>query len=174
MWAELAAFVQANTMESLLITIVGTLLVWLYKQFKDMIDRQQQEKEKEIRAKQGLLMRLELTLATALHQNQPGNIQQLNQLFGDCAPYLTSIQRSLLRDYYRTFDSGVLLTLHSTIVHEVDKLSQQQEKDAEDQDAVLLLYIRKLYDPVWPIILFAVLLMYIYFIYAVTKQGMTA
>lgn len=173
MWAELAAFVKANTTESLLITIVGTMLVWLYKQFKDMSDRQQQEKDTAIRAQQGLLARLEFTIALVLHQRQPGHIEQLSQLLGDYAPYLTSTQRKLIRDYYRSFDPSVLHTLQALFVHQADKLSQQMEKNAEDQDARWLLYIKKLYEPIWPIIFISVILLYFFTVYEMIKLGTT-
>ena len=173
MWAELAAFVQANTTESLLITIVGTLLVWLYKQFKDMIDRRQQEKVAALQAKQGLFIRLELAIATVLHQSQGESRRELNQLLGECGPYLTSAQRQLVRDYYRAFDPGILRTLHAFIIHEVDSLSRQSDQETENQASGMQLYINKLYAPVWPIVFIAILVLYFFFIYGMTKTGDT-
>lgn len=173
MWTELAAFVQANTTESLLITIVGTLLVWLYKQFKDMIDRRQQEKVAALQAKQGLFIRLELTIATVLHQSQGESKRELNQLLGDCGPYLSSTQRQLVRDYYRAFDPAVLRTLHAFIIHEVDNISRQSDQEKENQASGLQLYINKLYAPIWPITLIGILILYFFMIYEITKLGDT-
>lgn len=173
MWTELAAFVQANTTESLLITIIGTILVWLYKQFKDMMDRQRNEKEAAIRTQQGLLMHLELTIATMLKQNRPEPVERLNQLLGDYASYLSDSQRKLVRDFYRSFDPGVLRALHALLVHEADKISAKSEKEKEDQEAGWLFFINKLYAPVWPIIFLFLILIYFFWVYEMMQQGTT-
>ena len=162
MWAEMAEFAKANSTETLLISIIGTALVWMYKQFKGMIDREQQDKLTTVQLKQGLFTKLELSIASVLHLNNEDSKQRMYALLGECGPYLTSTQRSVIRDYYKTFDSGLLYSLQALIVNEVDKLNRQLEKMIGDKDSTEWLnYIRRLCAPFGPILLFVVLALYV-------------
>ncbi len=172
MWKELAAFLQANANEALLVSIIGTLLVWMYKQFKGMIDRKQHEKLKTIQQKQALFTKLELSLADVLYLNDEAGKQRLLTMLGECGPYLTRTQRTVIRDYCKSFDRGVLQTLQELTVHEVGKLDRQMDKLREDQDnGEWLHYIQRLYAPVWPIIVFALIAFYLIFLFSLVGKG---
>ena len=174
MWAELASFLQANATETLVISIIGTLLVWMYKQFKGMIDREQQDKLKTIQSKQAWFTKLELSLASVFHLRDEESKRRLLTLLGECGPYLTRMQRTVVRDYCKSFDPGVLYTLQELTIHEVDQLERQLEKLGEGKEAgEWLYYIQRLYAPVWPIILFACVAFYIVFVFALIGQGPT-
>ncbi|WP_042166675.1 hypothetical protein [Paenibacillus gorillae] len=170
MWAEIAAFLKANSTETLIISIVGTILVWMYKQFKSMIDREEQEKLKSIQLKQGLFTKLELSIASVLHLNSQESKQQMLALLGECGPHLTNMQRTVVRDYYKNFDPSLLYSLQALTVNEVDKLSKQLEKVTED-NGDWLVYAKRLYAPIWPLILFAIITMYVLFVGTLVMQG---
>jgi len=171
MWAELAAFLKANTTETLLITIVGTILVWMYKQFKDMIDREQQEKMENLKLRLALFTKLELAIMSTIHLNDEERKQQLFALLGECSPYLTTMQRTMVRDYYKQFDPTLLHVLQAVIVSEVDKLTRQLDKRMEyKNNGEWLNVINRLYAPVWPILLFGVVALYITIIWSLVNQ----
>ncbi|MFF2091256.1 hypothetical protein [Paenibacillus sp. NPDC058174] len=170
MWAEIAAFLKANSTETLIISIVGTILVWMYKQFKNMIDHEEQEKLKIIQLKQGLFTKLELSIASVLHLNSPESKQQMYALLGECGSHLTNMQRTVVRDYYKNFDPSLLYSLQALTVNEVDKLSKQLDKVTEESGDWLN-YIKRLNAPIWPIILFATITMYVLFAGAYVMQG---
>jgi len=99
MWADLAAFIKANTTETLLISIIGTILIWMYKQFKGMIDREEQDKLATVQLKMGLFTKLELAIASVLHLKNEESKLHMYTLLGECGPYLTKIQRTVVREF---------------------------------------------------------------------------
>lgn len=174
MWTEIATFLKANTTETLLISIIGTILVWMYKQFKGMIDRKQQNELADAQLKQGLFTKLELSIASVLHLNNESSKQHLYALLGDCGPYMTSTQRTIVRDYYKHFDQMLLHSLQALTVNEVDKLGRQLDKMREEENnSKWLNFILKLYAPIWPILLFAIITLYTVYILSAVNQGDT-
>ncbi|MFF2885492.1 hypothetical protein [Paenibacillus sp. NPDC057967] len=174
MWAEVAAFFKANTTEALLISIIGTILVWMYRQFKGMIDREQQDKLTIAQLKQTLFTKLELSIASVLHLNNEDSKRQMYVLLGECGPYLTKTHRTIIRDYYKQFDRSLLYSLHALVMTEVDKLTRQLEKLNENKDnSEWLHYIQRLYAPIWPIILLAIMIMFIFMVFSLVQMGST-
>ncbi|WP_028545803.1 hypothetical protein [Paenibacillus taiwanensis] len=172
MWADIAAFLKANTSETILISIIGTILVWMYKQFKGMIDSKQQSKLVMLQLKQSLFTKLELSIANVIHQDNEVSKQQMYALLGECGPYLTNAQRTVMRDYYKQLNPLLLHTLQALIVSEVDKLGRQLGQQREDEENTeWLIYIQRLYAPFGPMILFLIITLYIVFIYQLVKQG---
>lgn len=174
MWADIAAFLKANASETLIISIIGTILVWMYKQFKSMIDEKQQSELMTIQLKQGLFTKLELAIANVLHLDNDVSKQQMYALLGECGPHLTSEQRAVIRDYYKQFNPLFLHTLQALIISEVDKLNRKLEKISEDEGSgEWLIYIKRLYAPIWPILLFAIIILYVLFFIQLIRQGTT-
>lgn len=174
MWTEIAEFLKANTTETLLISIIGTILVWMYKQFKGMIDRRQQNELATVQLKQGLFTKLELSIASVLHLDNESSKQNLYVLLGECGPYMTNAQRAIVRDYYKNFNPMLLHSLQALTVNEVDKLGRQLDKMRENEDSSeWLSYIQRLYAPIWPMIVFAIVTMYMVFIFSAVRQGAT-
>jgi len=172
MWTEIAAYVKANTTETLVISIVGTLFVWIYKQFKDRIDREQQEKITNLQLKQGLFTKLELSIASVLHLNNETSKMAMYTLLGECGPYLTSTQRKIVREYYKNFDPSLLYSLHALIVNEVDKLDRQSDKIRDDKEhSEWAQYISRLYAPIYPMLLFAVIILYVVVVASFASRG---
>ncbi|MFC5704152.1 hypothetical protein ACFPVX_22930 [Cohnella faecalis] len=172
MWTEIAAFLKANTTETLLISIIGTILVWMYKQFKGMIDRKQQNELTIAQLKQGLFTKLELSIASVLHLDNEGSKQQMYALLGECGPYLTSTQRTVIRDYYKQFNPMLLHSLQALTVNEVEKLGRQLDKIRENEDSSeWFSYIMRLYAPFGPILLFVMITLYIVFVFSLVREG---
>jgi len=171
MWAELAAFLKANTAETLVISLLGTLLVWMYKQFKAMIDHGQQTKQAAAQLKQGIFTKLELSIATVLHLKDEASKRLLYDLLGECGPHLTGMQRQVVRDYCKQFDPMLLHSLQALTVNEVDKLGRQLDKIRDDQeDSEWLHYIQRLFAPFGPIVIFILIALYLVFIFALMNQ----
>lgn len=174
MWTEIATFLKANTTETLLISIIGTILVWMYKQFKGMINSRQQNELANIHSRQSLFTKLELSIASVLHLDNESSKQHLYTLLGDCGPYMTSAQRTIVRDYYKHFNPMLLHSLQALTVNEVDKLGRQLDKMREKEDnSEWLSYIERLYAPIWPMLAFALVTMFILFVFSAVKQGAT-
>lgn len=171
MWTEVALFLKANSTETLIISIVGAILVWLYKELKTMIDRDQQEKLRLLQLKQGLFTKLELGIAAVLHLQNNESKLQLHALLGECGPYFSTTQRTLVRDYCRTFNPPVLHSLLAMTIAEVDKLGKQMEKLMEYRDNTeWLIFIQRLYAPIWPIVLFVLIILYVAGVFNLTSQ----
>ncbi|MFD0870919.1 MULTISPECIES: hypothetical protein [Paenibacillus] len=59
MWSEIADLIKLNPAWSLVITILGTLLVWLYKEFKVMLAKEFNDKVAILQNKLEVYGRLE-------------------------------------------------------------------------------------------------------------------
>ncbi|WP_058302884.1 hypothetical protein [Gorillibacterium timonense] len=154
MWTELAQFVKANSTETLLITIIGTVFVWMYKLFNGMIERERQELQASLQIRQKLLFKIELSIASVLHVNDEPSKQLLFALFGEFSPYLNKMHRQIIRDYYKTQNPMILTSLQTLIITDLEKLHKQSEKEAEEkEDSAWLVYLQRLTAPFWPILL---------------------
>lgn len=137
-----------------------------------MIDREQQDKLENLKLRLALFSKLEFAIASTIHIDDEDRRQLLFALLGECSPYLTSMQRTMVRDYYKLFDPTLLHVLQAVTVSEVDKLTQQLDKRMESKENGEWLYvINRLSAPIWPILLFGIVALYVLFILSLVSHG---
>ncbi|WFR60562.1 hypothetical protein P9222_18405 [Paenibacillus amylolyticus] len=155
MLQQLLTYFKANPEFSIVTTIVCTAIIWLYKEFKVMIERDNQNKLARIQKRMDSYIKVEAAIASILAQ--PGNVgvlQNLYDKFGECSSYFSEDIRVLIREYYTRQDVANLVTIMSFIKIEIGKLDSQRNKiesqdvSGDDFDSIL-----RLYRPLKPILL---------------------
>lgn len=127
MWESISKLIGANSTAVLIITIVGTFSVWLYKEFKVMNNENFKSKVALINKKIEMYSKLEAAIANVLHQKDRGQAKSnLYEKFGEFSSYFSNDVRRIMRDYYRQDDSSLLNTLLAFTEVEVKKLEKEK------------------------------------------------
>ncbi|WP_068614671.1 hypothetical protein [Paenibacillus tuaregi] len=155
MWKELAALIGANPILTLVITLLGTSTIWLYKEFKQMIEQSTKTKVAELNEKIKVYSQLQATIYAIIHQ---ANHEQLKmkfiEKFGDYSMYMSDDARKIALDYIKHGDSLYLVSLSSFIEVELEKLNKERCRVLNiGADTEIERYIAKLYAPFKPILL---------------------
>lgn len=67
MWKEISELIGANPILTLIITILGTSTIWLYKEFKVMMNRSLRNKMEVINEKIKMYSQLEANISAVVH-----------------------------------------------------------------------------------------------------------
>lgn len=155
-WKEFASFFKTNPELSLLITVFGTLTVWLYKEFKVMYSQSTKNKLTTVQKKLDFYGKLEASIATVINQpNDPNSKRNLLDKLGESNSYFSEDIRQIIRDYYRQADVFLLITLIAFIEMEMKKLDEEKRTLTSSESPVEIMdYIARLMKPVGPIIVF--------------------
>ncbi|MEK4365361.1 hypothetical protein MKX68_23255 [Paenibacillus sp. FSL M8-0212] len=155
MLQELLNYFKMNPELSLISTIVCTVIIWLYKEFKVMIETDNKNKLAQIQKKMESYTRVEAAIASVLSQhNHAGAIQNLYDKFGECSSYFSEDIRELIRGFYSQRDVSILATIMSFIKAEMKKLEKQKNKiDSQDVSGDASASILRLYKPLKPILI---------------------
>ncbi|WP_042201274.1 hypothetical protein [Paenibacillus camerounensis] len=138
---------------SLVITVVCTALVWLYKEFKIMLETDQRSKLTLLQKKIDLYCVVEAAAAQVIsRQSDPAAIQYLYTKLGESSGYFTPDIRKMIRDYYERADISILRTLMTFINVETAKLDKEKNKLlALDGSADVFDTVSRLFRPLKPI-----------------------
>ncbi|MGO4731475.1 hypothetical protein [Paenibacillus sp. 2KB_22] len=152
---QLLTYFKANPEFSIVTTIVCTAIIWLYKEFKVMIERDNQNKLVRIQKRMDSYVKVEAAIASILAQPaNSGVLQNLYDKFGECSSYFSEDIRVLIRDYYTRQDAAKLVTIMSFMKIEIMKLDNQRNKiEAQDVSGDDFDSILRLYRPLKPILL---------------------
>ncbi|MGZ7444142.1 hypothetical protein [Paenibacillus sp. TH7-28] len=139
--------------------IAFAALVWLYKEFKGMMEESNRAKLSLIQKRMDLYAGVEAAIAQAI--NNPEDSQAKQHLYvklGEASSYFTRETRQILRDYYSGEDAFVLDTLLSLVQKEIDRLDRVKEKLSPlTMPTDVVETVSKLFSPLKPIIfMFAV------------------
>lgn len=154
MWSEISKLIGANPIMSLIITIFGTSTIWMYKEFKEMINRNNTKRITNLNEKIKVYSQLQAHIAAVLHDKDNHNSKiNLIRNLGEYSPILSENVRNVAKDYYIKADPAYLSTMLAMM--EVDFKQFEQEKarvskyenNAEIEDIVV-----RLYDPLKPIL----------------------
>lgn len=159
MWKEIAGFVKATPTWTLTITVVGTIIVWLYKEFKVILAQEYQQKLTAIQRKLELFGKLEMAIASFLHMGTAQAKQSLFDRIGDVGPHLSEDTRRIIRDYYKQGDSLILTSLFAFIEKEMKELDKEKQKIAGSTDNELMDAIFRLLRPLKPIVLLLIIVL---------------
>ncbi|MCZ1267337.1 MULTISPECIES: hypothetical protein [Paenibacillus] len=173
MLQDVLSYFQANPGWSLASTVVCTVIIWLYKEFKVNIESDNKNKLAHIQKKMESYTKVEAAIAKVLSQeNHSGATQSLYDKFGECSSYFSEDIRELIRDYYSRRDTSILVTLMSFMKIETRKLDRQKNR-IESQDASEDSFdsVFRLYRPFKPIlIIFIMFFVTIWFILLATLE----
>ncbi|PQP81906.1 hypothetical protein C0Q44_19755 [Paenibacillus sp. PCH8] len=155
MLQELLNYFKMNPEISLISTIVCTVIIWLYKEFKVMIETDNKNQLAQIQKKMESYTRVEAAIASVLAQhNHAGAVQNLYDKFGECSSYFSEDMRELIRGFYSQRDTSILSTIMSFIKVEMKKLEKQKNKiDSQDSSGEASASILRLYKPLKPILI---------------------
>ncbi|WP_044478022.1 hypothetical protein [Paenibacillus antibioticophila] len=153
---------------SLVITVVFTALVWLYKEFKVMMEADQKSKLVILQKKMDLYSSVEAAAAQVINrQDDPLAIHHLYTRLGESGAYFTEDIRKVIRDYYERADISILRTLMAFIKAETSKLEKERNKLlVTETSSDVFDAVARLFRPLKPIlVLFMTILIAIGFLF---------
>lgn len=153
MWESLARVVGDNPVFTLVITIFGTTTIWLYKEFKEMIDQRTKTKTSTLNEKIKLYGKLQANIVALIQQSE--NIQlrlDFIEKFGEYIVFLSEDARRIWLDYIRHDDPSYLVSLLAFISMDLKKLDKEKMRlSADGSSTDLEEIISKLFAPFKPI-----------------------
>ncbi|MNX64297.1 hypothetical protein D3C86_953190 [compost metagenome] len=163
MWKELAALIGANPILTLVITLLGTSTIWLYKEFKQMIEQSTKIKVAELNEKIKVYSQLQATIYAIIHQPDHEQLRmKFIEKFGDYSMYMSDDARRVALDYIKYEDSLYLVSLSSFVEVELEKLDKERGRVLNiGTDTEIERYIAKLYAPFKPILLIWSMMLFI-------------
>ncbi|GAS82537.1 hypothetical protein [Paenibacillus amylolyticus] len=167
MLQQLLTYFKANPEFSIVTTIVCTAIIWLYKVFKVMIERDNQNKLAKIQKHMDSYIKVEAAIASV--QAQPANtgiLQNLYDKLGECSSYFSEDMRQLIRDFYLRRNIEILGTIMILIQVELNKLDRQRNKvESHEVSGDAMDFILRLYRPMNPIlIVFFIIFVVLWFV----------
>ncbi|MGG2993551.1 hypothetical protein ABEO75_16340 [Paenibacillus macerans] len=156
---KLIDYLQHTPVWALAMVVAFMALVWLYKEFKGMMEESNRAKLSLIQRRMDLYAGVEAAIAQAI--NKPEDSQAKQHLYiklGEASSCFTGEARQVLRDYYTEEDAFVLTTLLSIVQKEIDRLDRVKEKLSPlTMPTDVVETVSKLFIPLKPIIfMFAV------------------
>ncbi|MCM3697960.1 hypothetical protein [Paenibacillus macerans] len=173
---KLIEYLKLSPVWSLAMAIAFTALVWLYKEFKGMMEESNRTKLSLIQKRMDLYAGVEAAIAQAI--NKPEDSQAKQHLYiklGEASSYFTRETRQILRDYYSREDAFVLDTLLSLVQKEIDRLDRVKEKLSPlTMPTDVVETVSKLFSPLKPIIfMFAVSVVAFFYLVTFLVQDTT-
>lgn len=155
MWAEISNLIGANPSMTLVIIILGTTTIWMYKEFKEMINQNNKAKILSINEKIKVYSQLQVNTACILYDKGQGDLElSLIIKLGEYSPLLSEDMRRVAKDYYRNRDSAYLETMLAFIEVDLKKLDIERKKYSRyDSITDISEFVMKLYDPLKPIVM---------------------
>ncbi|WP_339292521.1 hypothetical protein MKY48_06250 [Paenibacillus sp. FSL W8-0187] len=140
---------------TLVIIIAGTSTIWMYKEFKEMINQNNKAKINNINEKIKVYSQLQASTAGLLHDKGHRELKViLINKIGDFSPFLSEDVRRVVRDYYRYGDSAYLETMLAFIEVDVRKLEEDKKRLSEyNSNTDVEGFIKRLSDPFKPIMM---------------------
>ncbi|WP_438349444.1 hypothetical protein ACP8HI_01785 [Paenibacillus sp. FA6] len=171
MWKELMGLLGANPTVTLIFTIIATSTIWLYKEFKEMINQDHKTKIKIINESIKNYGKLQASIAEVINDEDNKQLKHnLFEKFGDYNSLFSEDIRQIILDYYRHENALYLTTLQSFIVVEQRKLVQAKKRlSVDDNSTDILDSITRLMRPfqvivmIWLMILFGLFFISIYY-----------
>lgn len=153
MWKDISELIGANPILTLMITILGTSTIWLYKEFKVMMERSSKQKIETLNNKIKMYSQLEANIAAVVHytDNTPFK-NNLIEKFGEYSIQMSEDTRRIAIDYIQSGDALYLKTLASFIQYELTKLHKARTKVLQNEEPVGIDgFVSKLFAPFKPI-----------------------
>ncbi|MNW44750.1 hypothetical protein D3C74_219910 [compost metagenome] len=159
MWESIAKLVGDNPITTLVITIIGTSTIWLYKEFKEMIDRNTTTKITVVNEKIKLFSQLQINIVATIHESENNQLRLgLVDKFGEYSIFLSEDARRIWLDYIRKDDPSYLVSLLAFISVELKKLDKEKGRLLTNNSSTDIEgFILKLIDPIKPIFIVWVL-----------------
>ncbi|WP_152396659.1 hypothetical protein [Paenibacillus guangzhouensis] len=150
MWSEISKLIGANPIMTLVLTIFGTTTIWLYKEFKEMINQNNRTQLASVNEKIKIYSQLQASISAVIHGGDAkfGLMQKL----GESSPYLSENVRRIARDFYYQADIAYLTSMLTFIDVDLGKLEQEKTKYSKyDKSTDISDFVLKLYAPLKPI-----------------------
>ncbi|WP_068779370.1 hypothetical protein [Paenibacillus sp. GM2] len=168
MWESISRIIGDNPVLSLVVTILITSTIWLYKEFKEMINNNMRAKEAALNEKIRIHSEFLANILAIIHQKDNDHFKvKFIEKFGEYNTVLNTDSRQIAVDYIKRNNPVYLESLFVFINKELDNLSKKRSLLQEDNTDIES-YINKLYAPlkpiiiVWLIILFSIFVLFEY------------
>ncbi|MNN16235.1 hypothetical protein D3C81_1293690 [compost metagenome] len=154
MWENIAKLVGDNPITTIVITIIGTSTIWMYKEFKEMINVNINTKIAALNDKIKMLSQLQANILAIVHQDDNEQFRlKFTERFGEYNTVLRENTHRIAVDYLKYGDPSYLATLSEFISSELVKLNKEKARLSRDDETDVESYISKLYAPLKPILL---------------------
>ncbi|MFF2908481.1 hypothetical protein [Paenibacillus sp. NPDC057934] len=174
MMQEILTYFKANPGWSLAITVFTTVLIWLYKEFKVLMEKDNNDKLALVQKQLDMYSSVEAAIAQIIHRPSDAfAVQNFYNKLGESSAYFTNDIKKIVRDYYLRADISVLRTLMTFIQLECDKLHKEKSKlISSNTSSDVFETVSRLYRPFKPIILvFIIVIVTTYFILLLLNQN---
>ncbi|MFE4709774.1 MULTISPECIES: hypothetical protein [unclassified Paenibacillus] len=171
---EILTYFKANPGWSLAITVFTTVLIWLYKEFKVLMEKDNNDKLALLQKQLDLYSSMEAAIAQVIHRpNDAFAVQNFYNKLGKSSSYFTNDIKKIVRDYYLRADTSILRTLMTFIQLECDKLHKEKSKlISSNTSSDVFETVFRLYKPFKPIVLvFVIVFVTIYFLLLSLNQN---
>ncbi|MEC0203886.1 hypothetical protein P4H39_14680 [Paenibacillus lautus] len=169
MWSEISKLIGANPIMTLVIIIVGTSTIWMYKEFKEMINQNNKSKISNINEKIKVYSKLQASAASLFYNKELSDLHRIlmNQI-GEFSPLLSEDVRRVVRDYFKYGDYAYLETMLAFIEVDLKKFEDDKRKLSKYENSTDIAdFVNKLYDPLKPILLIWLLIWFMFMSYSV-------
>lgn len=169
---EILSYFKPNAVWTLVITVIITVFAWLYKEFKGMLEKDNQNKITLLQKKLDLYSSTEAAIAQVIHRPDDSNaIHNLYNKLGESSSYFSESLREVVRTYYKQADPSMLMILLNYIKAETIELYKKKNKWMEQENSTDLMdKIMKLMNPIWPMLLTIFLVIVSVYVLIVTLE----
>ncbi|PYE51219.1 hypothetical protein HUB98_04385 [Paenibacillus barcinonensis] len=167
MLQHLFGYIQAKPVFSVIYTAICTIVIWLYKEFKMMKEKDTQNKLNRVQRK--LDAHIKVEAAIARYQARPdgsGNLENLFEKLGECGSSFSEDIRKLIQGFYLRRDRESLATVMVLIQAEISRVDKQRNMlDSREVTGDAFDSVFKIFNPLKPIlIIFAIFFTVLWFV----------
>ena len=153
MWSEIAKIIGANPVMTIVITIIGTFSIWMYKEFKEMMTQKKKARLASIDEKIKINNQLYASVAALTHDsdNRELRIAFMNKI-GEYSSLLSEDVQYVARDYCKYGDAQYLGSLMALVEVDLHRFNKERRRITEEEDSTdVINYVFKLVDPLKPL-----------------------
>ncbi|MCY9593001.1 hypothetical protein PC41400_27085 [Paenibacillus chitinolyticus] len=178
MWKDIAALFGSNPLVTLLIVVVGTSTLWMYKEFKEILNRNNIAKLNLINERLKTFGKLEAAIALALKKPEDENILvKLYDILGESSALFTKEMREVTRTFYTQGHPHILSALQIFIDNQINTSREEKAELSKYENSTDVIdKIGRMIKPFVPIVFIwaFVLLLVSYVSVLIHQQDMSA
>ncbi|MGW9127677.1 hypothetical protein ACWGPW_22060 [Paenibacillus chitinolyticus] len=178
MWKDIAALFGSNPIVTLLILVVGTSTLWMYKEFKEILNRNNIAKLNLINERLKTFGKLEAAIALALKKSEDESIlAKLYDILGESSALFTKEMREVTRTFYAQGHPHILSALQIFIDNQINtSRAEKAELSKYENSTDVMDKIERMIKPFVPILFIwaFVLLLVSYVSVLIHQQDMSA
>ncbi|MFD7525010.1 hypothetical protein [Paenibacillus chitinolyticus] len=154
MWKDIAALFGSNPVVTLLILVVGTSTLWMYKEFKEILNRNNIAKLNLINERLKTFGKLEAAIALALKKPEDESIlAKLYDILGESSALFTKEMREVTRTFYAQGHPHILSALQIFIDNQINTSREEKAELSKYENSTDVIdKIERMIKPFVPIV----------------------